>query len=125
MLPDRVGDCAFPNPHMVDPRVGVVAAVHSIVRDAVIALITEFPSEFTVQFATFSYTLERATFVEPLAGVVREIAVSAASAAPVLGVNYPTLSAFGALRVGLVRELGLKPIRVGGKSATQCHSSRL
>ena len=40
-------------------------------------------------------------------------------------VNYPTLSAFGTLRVGLVRELGLKPIRVGGKSATQCHSSRL
>ena len=56
-------------------------------RDAVIALITEFPSEFTVQFATFSYTLERATFVEPLAGVVREIAVSAASAAPVLGLK--------------------------------------
>ena len=41
MLPDRVGDCAFPNPHMVDPRVGVVAAVHSIVRDAVIALFTK------------------------------------------------------------------------------------
>jgi hypothetical protein len=27
-------------------------------------------------------------------------------------VNYPTLHAFGVLRVGLVRELGLEPIRV-------------
>jgi hypothetical protein len=40
-------------------------------------------------------------------------------------VNYPTLNAFGVLRVGLVHELGLEPVRVGGESAAQCHSSRL
>ncbi|MDZ7745040.1 MAG: AI-2E family transporter [Halobacteriales archaeon] len=56
-------------------------------REAVIALITEFPVEFTLQFGGFSYTLERATLVEPLAGLVRDIAVNAASAAPVLGLK--------------------------------------
>ena len=28
-------------------------------------------------------------------------------------VNYPTLNAFGVLRVGLVHELGVEPFRVG------------
>jgi hypothetical protein len=40
-------------------------------------------------------------------------------------VNYTTLHAFGVLRVGLVRELGLKPIGVGGKSALRFQRSRL
>jgi len=40
-------------------------------------------------------------------------------------VNYPTLHAFGVLRVGLVRELGLEPVRVGGVSALRRHCSGL
>jgi hypothetical protein len=39
--------------------------------------------------------------------------------------QLPTLHAFGVLRVGLVRELGLKPIGVGGKSDVRLQRSRL
>jgi len=40
-------------------------------------------------------------------------------------VNYPTLSAFSALRVGLVRELGLELITVGVESASGIVSDRV
>ena len=44
-------------------------------------------------------------------------------------VNYPTLLRspgwVRSLRVGLVRELGLEPVRVGGESTTRRHCSRL
>ena len=68
-------------------------------RDAVIALVTEFPAELTVRFGEFSYRIERTTLIEPLAGVVRDIAVDAASAAPVLGLK---LLLFGLIVYGLL-----------------------
>ena len=74
-------------------------------REAVIDLVTEFPAQFTFEFGGFSYTLERAALVEPLAGIVRDVAVNAASAAPVLGLK---LLLFSLIVYGLL----LRPVAV-------------
>ncbi|WP_255198173.1 AI-2E family transporter [Halorarius litoreus] len=78
---------------------GLVAIALYRRRESIVTLLREFPEELTLTVGEMTYTVPTAMLVEPATAAVRGLAVTAASAAPVLGLK---LFLFAILLFGLL-----------------------